>query len=114
MNQEFWEYLQQLVDSSQIVFDRPKGSTHHRFLNNPYPVNYGFLSGTTSSDSGGVDIWVGALGEKKVVGVLCTVDLLKRDTELKIICDCSHDEIQSIVNFVNFDQMRALYIKRDT
>jgi inorganic pyrophosphatase len=112
MNQEFWEYHQQLVDSSQIVFDRPKGLTHQRFLNNPYPVNYGFLSGTTSLDSGGVDIWVGALGEKKVVGALCTVDLLKRDTELKIIYDCTKDEIQSIVNFVNFNQMRALYINR--
>jgi inorganic pyrophosphatase len=113
MNQEFWEYLQDLVDSSQIVFDRPKGSTHYRFSNDPYPVNYGFLRGTTSLDSGGVDIWVGSLAEKKVVGVLCTVDLRKRDTELKIIYDCTEDEIQSIYNFVNIDQMRAIYIKRE-
>jgi len=113
MNQEFWEYLQQLVDTSQIVLDRPKGSTHHRFPKDPYPVNYGFLSGTTSLDSGGVDIWVGSLGEKKVVGVTCTVDLLKRDTELKIIYDCTEDEIISIYNFVNIYQMRALCMKRE-
>ena len=112
MKQEFWEYLQKLVDSSQIIFDHPKGSTHQRFHTSPYPVNYGFLSGTTSLDAGGVDIWVGTLGEKKVVGALCTVDLLKKDTELKIIYDCTIEEIQSIVNFVNFDQMRALFIKR--
>jgi inorganic pyrophosphatase len=113
MSQEFWEYLQVLVDTSQMEFDRPKGSTHPRFPNTSYPVNYGFLCGTTALDSGGVDIWVGSLGEKKVVGVLCTVDLFKRDTELKIIYDCTDDEIQSINNFVNIDQMRALYLKRE-
>jgi len=112
MTQEFWEYLQHLVDSSQIVFDHPKGSTHKRFLSNPYPVNYGYLNGTTSVDSGGVDIWMGTLGEKKVVGALCTVDLLKRDTELKIIYDCTEEEIHAIVEYVNFDKMRALCIKR--
>jgi inorganic pyrophosphatase len=71
------------------------------------------LNGTTSLDSGGVDIWVGTLDEEKVVGVLCNVDPLKRDTELKIIYDCTEDEILSIINFVNYDQMRALYIKRE-
>jgi len=113
MNLEFWEFLQDLVDTSQIEFDRPKGSIHQRFPNNPYPVNYGFLCGTTSLDSGGVDIWVGSLGENKVVGVLCTVDLLKRDTELKIIYDCTEEEIKSINIFVNIEQMRALCIKRE-
>jgi inorganic pyrophosphatase len=38
-------------------------------------------------DGGGVDIWVGSLGKKQLVGVLCTVDLLKRDTELKVMYD---------------------------
>lgn len=113
MNQEFWDYLQHLVDTSQIVFDRPKGSKHHRFLNDPYPANYGYLTGTTSIDSGGVDIWVGSLGEKNVVGVLCTVDLLKRDTELKIIYDCTEEETKSIIDFVNIEMMRALYVKRE-
>jgi inorganic pyrophosphatase len=65
MNDEFWNYLQQLVATSQIVFDRPRGSTHHRFPNDEYPVDYGFLSGTTSIDSGGVDIWVGTKVVKK-------------------------------------------------
>ena len=31
MNHEFWDYLQDLVDTSQIVIDRPKGSIHPRF-----------------------------------------------------------------------------------
>jgi len=110
MNLEFIDYLQQLVDTSQIVIDRPKGSTHPRFSGKEYPVDYGYLQGTTSIDSSGVDMWVGSLGKQKIVGVLCTVDLLKRDTELKILLDCSDEEIRLIQNFVNDRDMRAIFI----
>jgi inorganic pyrophosphatase len=113
MNHDFWEYLQVLVDTSKIIIDRPKGSTHHRYGDNTYPVDYGYLEGTTSIDSGGVDIWVGSLGEKKVVGALCTVDLLKRDTELKIIYDCTTNEIQTIIEIINTDQMRAFFLNKE-
>jgi inorganic pyrophosphatase len=113
MKHDFWDYLQQLTDTNQIVIDRPKGSTHHRYPRNTYPVDYGFLEGTTSIDSGGVDIWVGSLGEKKVVGALCSVDLLKKDTELKILYDCSEDEIHAIIEFINTGQMRAIFVKKN-
>lgn len=113
MNEDFWSYLQRLVETSEIEIDRPKGSTHPRYPIGAYPVNYGFLKGTTSADRGGVDIWVGSLGEEKVVGTLCTVDLYKRDTELKILFDCTEDEILSIIKYVNGDLMRGIYIKRD-
>jgi inorganic pyrophosphatase len=112
MNAEFWEYLQRMVETSQIVLDRPKGSIHPRFVQQPYPVNYGYLSGTNAMDRGGVDIWVGSSGEKKVVGALCTVDLLKRDTELKIVFDCTDEEISQILDFVNNGEMRAIYLRR--
>ena len=111
MNHEFVDYLQQLVDTNHIVIDRPKGSMHPRFPGKEYPVDYGYLKGTTSIDSGGVDIWVGSLGEYKVVGVLCTVDLLKKDTELKLLIDCTEEEIQLIHNFINGNEMRAINIK---
>ncbi len=113
MSADFWDYLQQMVETSQIVIDRAKGSNHPRFAGRAYPVDYGYLKGTTSIDLGGVDIWKGSLDLHQVVGALLTVDLLKRDTELKIIIDCDVDEIQSILNFVNSDKMRAIFIKRD-
>jgi inorganic pyrophosphatase len=111
VNNEFWVYLQGLVDSSRIVIDRPKDSIHPRYPGKRYPVDYGYLESTTSVDGGGVDIWLGSSGGRKVVGVLCTVDLLKRDTEIKIILDCTDDEIQSINDFINTNQMQAIYIK---
>jgi inorganic pyrophosphatase len=111
MNLEFTDYLQRLVESCEIVIDRPKGSTHPRFPGKEYPVDYGYLDGTTSIDSGGVDIWVGSSRLGKVVGVLCTVDLYKRDTELKILFDCTDHEIQLILGFVNSNDMQAIKIK---
>jgi inorganic pyrophosphatase len=113
MNKGFLDYLQQLIDTSQIIIDHPKGSVHHRFAGKEYPVDYGYLDGTTSLDSGGVDIWVGSIGKHEVVGVLCTVDLLKRDTELKILYDCTDFEIQLIHDFANDHNMRAFYIKME-
>lgn len=113
MKDEFWEFLQQLVNTCQIVIDRPKGTIHPRFTQQPYPVNYGYLSGTTAIDAGGVDIWVGSLTERRIVGVLCTVDLMKRDTELKIIFDCTRKEIDNILTFVNNGEMRAIYIEKE-
>ena len=112
MSRDFWDYLQDLIDTSQIVIDRPKGSIHPRFPNTGYPVDYGYLKETTSIDGSGVDIWVGSIGKRKIVGVLCTVDLLKRDTEVKIIYDCTEDEIDTIVKFVNVNMMRAIFIAR--
>jgi inorganic pyrophosphatase len=113
MNGEFWEYLQRLVDTSQIMLDRQKGTIHPRFAEQPYPVSYGYLNGTTAIDAGGVDIWVGSHGGKRVVGVLCTVDLLKKDTELKIVMDCTEEEINQILQFTNHGEMRAVYLKKD-
>ena len=99
--------------SSKIVIDRPIGTTHHRFAGEGYPVDYGYLEGTSAVDKSGVDIWVGTLGMGKVVGVFCSVDLLKRDAELKILFDCSAEEIELINAFINNGQMRALLVQKD-
>ena len=110
MKPEFWLYIQNLVDSTQVMIDRPKGSEHPRYVGKKYPVDYGYLKDTTSMDRGGVDIWVGSLREQKVVGILCTVDLMKRDTELKILLDCTAGEIHAIEEFANDEKMRAIAI----
>ncbi len=113
MSRDFWDYLQRLVETCTIEINRPKGSSHQRYPGSTYPLDYGFLSGTRAADGGGIDIWIGSLGTRQVVGALCTVDLLKKDTELKIVYDCSEDEINSILEFVNNDQMRAVFVLRE-
>jgi len=44
-----------------------------------YPLDYGYLAGTTSADFGGIDIWPGSL-DRSVRGVIATIDLWKRAT----------------------------------
>ena len=113
MNSQFWDYLQQLIDATKIVIDRPKGSTHPRFAGRKYPVDYGYLASTTSTDMGGIDVWKGSLPGQEVVGVLLTVDLYKKDAEIKILSSCSGREIKAILDFLNTDQMKAIFVKKE-
>ncbi len=40
---EFWEALDELVNSSEIVIDRPRGIVHPKFPDFNYKVDYGYL-----------------------------------------------------------------------
>lgn len=39
---KFWAAIDSLVNTSQIVIDRPKGSTHPKYSNFVYKVDYGY------------------------------------------------------------------------
>ncbi len=90
-NVEFWKALDELVNNSEIVIDRPKGSTHPKYPNFIYHVDYGYLKDTSSMDGAGIDVWVGS-DEKKIDAIMCTVDLFKKDSEIKILIGCTEDE----------------------
>ena len=112
MNKEFWDSIDKLVEGSQIVIDRPKGSTHPKYPDTVYPVAYGYLKDTQTMDGGGIDVWVGSEA-KKAVGIICTVDLLKRDSEIKILIGCNESETQSIYRFHNASEfMKGILIRR--
>ena len=57
-NPQFWQALDQLLARSALVIDRPKGSSHPRFPEMVYPLDYGYLENTASMDGEGVDVWV--------------------------------------------------------
>jgi inorganic pyrophosphatase len=82
---EFWDALDQLVAHAKVVIDRLKGSRHPRYPEIVYPLDYGYLDGTTAVDGGGVDVFRGSLAAPSIVGALCTVDLMKKDVEIKIL-----------------------------
>lgn len=60
-------------------------------------------------DGGGIDVWIGELSERKISGVLATIDLDKKDIEIKILLGCTPENIQAILQFSNQGRMRALY-----
>jgi inorganic pyrophosphatase len=109
MKAEFWHFIQQLVSSSDIIIDRPIGSTHPRFPDSIYPVNYGYFEGTRASDNAGIDVWIGSGPKMDVNGFLATIDILKKDSEIKLVIGCSEEEIMMIQNFQNTNHMRAIF-----
>jgi len=112
MENEFWEYLERLVQSSEVVIDRPKGSAHPRFPDLIYPLDYGCMKGINSADGGGIDIWVGNQANSKIEAIVCTIDLHKKDLEIKILIGCSEAEVTTILDFHNSGRMRAILVQR--
>ena len=111
-NDEFWEALDELVSNSQIVIDRPKGTAHPKYPDVIYRVDYGYLKDTASMDGAGIDVWVGS-GEKKVDAIMCTVDLLKRDSEIKILIGCTEEEKKIVYETHNDSKyMKGILIRR--
>jgi inorganic pyrophosphatase len=97
----FWQALEQLVETSSVVIERPTGSAHPRYPHMIYPLDYGYLDGTSAMDGGGVDVWRGTLADQTVVAVACTIDLIKADTEMKILIGCTPEEIALVGRFHN-------------
>jgi coenzyme F420-0:L-glutamate ligase/coenzyme F420-1:gamma-L-glutamate ligase len=110
---EFWKFLEELVDQHELVIDRPKGSPHPRYPQRIYPLDYGYLEGTSASDLDGIDVWVGSLNERRLDAVLMTVDSNKRDAEIKLLLGCSEQEKQGILDFMNGFSMRAVMMRRE-
>lgn len=111
-NIEFWNALDELVNNSEIIIDRPKGTSHPKYPDFIYRVDYGYLKDTTSMDGAGIDVWVGS-GEKKVDSIMCIVDLVKKDSEIKILVGCTDEEKMIIYETHNETQfMKGVLIRR--
>lgn len=108
----FWAALDQFMATSTLVIDRPKHSTHPLFPDVVYPLDYGYLAGTTSGDDQGIDAWLGSAEQRRVEAVVCTVDLLKRDAEMKLLIGCSEAEMQTICDFLEEHHMGTFLIRR--
>ena len=109
---QFWSALDTLVRQSEIVIDRPRGSAHPRYPDFIYPVDYGYLKNTASMDGGGIDVWLGT-GDGGVNAVICTVDLLKKDSEIKILIGGTREETAAIYEKHNDSEyMKGILIPR--
>ena len=108
----FWLALDKLVSESKIIIDRPKGSRHPKFSRYIYPVDYGYLENTSAMDGGGIDVYKGTDGDY-IDAIICTVDLLKRDSEIKILIACNEDEKRLIFDSHNSCEMnKGILIRR--
>jgi inorganic pyrophosphatase len=109
----FWALVDRLAATSKLVIDRPRRSRHPRISTVRYPLDYGHLAGTTGGDGDGIDVWRGTLPTHDVTGAIVTVDLGKRDAELKILVGCTPDEARAALEFHTGDRVAGLLIPRD-
>ena len=109
----FWNAIDKIVSESKIVIDRPKGTAHPRFPDFVYRVDYGYLENTSSMDGGGIDVWVGTDERKQIDAIMCIVDLMKRDSEIKILIGCTEAEKDIVYQTHNeTDYMKGILIRR--
>ena len=114
MQESFWTHLDALLRSSELVIDRPRGSAHPRSPAVLYPLDYGYLKGTAGGDGEGIDVWRGSLPSAHLDAVVCTVDLDKRDAEIKLLLGCTATEKQAICAFHAGASAGVLLIARET
>jgi len=112
LSSEFWTYLDILASSSLIKIDRPRGSSHPCYQEMIYPLDYGYLESTSAGDSQGIDVWLGSSGDDKINGILCSVDLQKKDVEIKLLVGCTDADLVNIQSFSNQGSMRVMLIQR--
>ncbi|PKO12997.1 MAG: inorganic pyrophosphatase [Chloroflexi bacterium HGW-Chloroflexi-10] len=110
----FWSLLFSLIQNHPIIIDRPQASHHPRYPDLVYPLDYGYLDGTQSMDQGGIDIWRGSQENNVLTGIVCTVDVLKADSEIKILLGCTQPEVETILAFHNDFSQGGIFIAAPT
>ncbi|MDP0399054.1 inorganic pyrophosphatase [Tsukamurella strandjordii] len=109
---DFFAALDGLLASSAVVIDRPRGTGHPRYPAIVYPVDYGYLDGTVSGDGQGIDLFRGTAAGRGVVGAFVIVDPGKRDTEIKLLVDCSATEIDAVDGLLGRLSLPRAYLAR--
>lgn len=98
-----WAEWEALIRANGITVDRPRGSAHPQYPDIIYPLDYGYVNGTVSSDGDEVDVFVGS-ARNGLVGLMLTSDFRRGDREVKLLCDCTPEEIYLANGFINFDR----------
>ncbi|MGN1021616.1 MAG: inorganic pyrophosphatase [Aristaeellaceae bacterium] len=109
----FWAALDRLMAGSRLVIDRPRGTAHPRYPDMIYPLDYGYLQDTAAMDGGGIDVWSGSDPARRLDAIMVTVDLLKRDSEIKLLIGCTEEEKQLVRRqHNNTECMKGILIRR--
>lgn len=114
-NAYFWQKLDTILLSSSLKIDRPKGTTHSKYTNLVYPVDYGYLIDTMVSDQQPIDVFVGSIQTNTISSIALSADILRKDCEVKLLLGCTEEEVLSILEFLNQTQFqKAILIHRGT
>ena len=109
----FWQKLDTLLLSSEIVIERPKNSAHPEYPNLIYPLDYGYFADTISGDGACTDVFRGSKKTKHINAIIIAVDILKKDIEAKVLLGCTSEEEMIVLQFLNqTDFQKTVLIRR--
>lgn len=112
-NAFFWQKLDSLFLSSKLIIDRPKSTCHYKYSNLIYPVDYGYLKDTASSDNAApIDVFRGSIKSNLVQAIVISADILKKDCEVKLILGCTPEEEREILEFLNQTEFQKAVLLR--
>lgn len=107
-NGYFWQKIDSLSLSTNVVVTQPQGSHHEKYLNMVYPVDYGYLQ-----DIDDIKVFKGSDKKSHVDAVMVVGDILKRDLEVKLLWGCTEEEELKILRFINqTDYQKGILVRR--
>ena len=110
-NAYFWQKLDTLYLSGDLIIDRPKGTSHPFYSNLIYPVDYGHLKDI--QDSQHIACYKGSSGDTTINALVVCADILNKDIEVKLLVGCSEKEEYDILSFLNqTDFQKSIIIRR--
>ena len=115
-----WRMWEEVIASNGITIDRPQGARHPDHSAIIYPMDYGYVNGTTSSDGHEIDVFCGSAATSSaersdardtmkrpphtLQGAILTTDHRKGDRELKFLYRCTPRDVYLVNGFINFDR----------
>ncbi len=114
-NAYFWQKIDTLYFSNRLVIAREKGSTHPKYHNLVYPVDYGYLEDTQNKESDGVPVYKGSMSDFMVTTLVVAADILKKEIDVKLLVGCSPQEEEDILRFLNqTDFQKSVLVRRSS
>jgi inorganic pyrophosphatase len=98
-----WTGWEAIITRQGITIDRPRRRPHPRYPRIIYPLDYGYVNGTRSTDGEALDVFVGT-ADTRLVGAILTTDHRQHDQEVKLLYNCTPVEIYTTHGFINFDR----------
>lgn len=111
-NAYFWQKIDTLYLSSDVVIDKPKNSVHPDYRNLVYPVDYGYLQDTLSGSDNRIHVYVGTRMSGRVEAILVCSDILKKDIDVKLMVGCTKEEEKEILRFLNQTDFQKCVVLR--
>ncbi len=98
-----WPGWARLIDAHGLTIDRPFGQPHPAFPHIVYPLDYGYINDTRSSDGEPVDVFVGSAATG-LVGLILAADYRQHKREPKLLYHCTAPEVYTAHGFINYDR----------